>query len=244
MVLLAGNCNEGSRGFSKQSSLQRSSGGHFFKTLKPFPRFGVLIQANLEKIFVSFLCALRNDLLIEARTAEEAAATLFFPGDFPPVPIPAIFDCLCWACPCNWDTDGQECFRAITSSYYCRAHGITVRLISFANEWLLQIDLILVVYEVTKQENFNNEKQWLNEIDRYLGNKCDLTAKKVVCYETAKAFAGEIGIPFMETSAKNSTNVEEAFMAMAAEIKNRMASQAAMNQARPPTVQIRGQPVN
>ncbi|KAJ0785331.1 putative small GTPase, P-loop containing nucleoside triphosphate hydrolase [Helianthus annuus] len=38
-------------------------------------------------------------------------------------------------------------------------------------------------------------------------------------------FADEIGIPFLETSAKNSTNVEEAFMAIIAEIKNRMAKQ-------------------
>lgn len=36
-----------------------------------------------------------------------------------------------------------------------------------------------------------------------------------------KAFADEIGIPFMETSAKNATNVEQAFMAMSADIKNR-----------------------
>lgn len=35
-----------------------------------------------------------------------------------------------------------------------------------------------------------------------------------------KAFADEIGIPFMETSAKDATNVEQAFMAMAADIKN------------------------
>ncbi|KAE9459369.1 hypothetical protein C3L33_08720, partial [Rhododendron williamsianum] len=95
--------------------------------------------------------------------------------------------------------------------------------------------------------------QWLNEIDRYasesvnkllVGNKCDLTSQKVVSSETAKAFADELGIPFMETSAKDATNVEQVFMAMAAEIKNRMASQPAMNNARPPTVQIRGQPVN
>ncbi|PWA57403.1 small GTPase superfamily [Artemisia annua] len=66
----------------------------------------------------------------------------------------------------------------------------------------------------------------------------------VPMYSSAKAFADEIGIPFLETSAKSSTNVEEAFMAMTAEIKNRMASQPAMNNARPPTVQIRGQPVN
>jgi hypothetical protein len=36
-----------------------------------------------------------------------------------------------------------------------------------------------------------------------------------------QAFADEIGIPFLETSAKNSINVEQAFMTMAAEIKNR-----------------------
>lgn len=36
-----------------------------------------------------------------------------------------------------------------------------------------------------------------------------------------QAFADEIGIPFMETSAKDSTNVEQAFMAMAASIKDR-----------------------
>ncbi|CAN6252575.1 unnamed protein product, partial [Urochloa humidicola] len=134
-----------------------------------------------------------------------------------------------------WDTAGQERFRTITSSYYRGAHGI------------------IIVYDVTDQESFNNVKQWLNEIDRYasdnvnkllVGNKSDLTANKVVATETAKAFADEMGIPFMETSAKNAINVEQAFMAMAASIKDRMASQPAASNARPATVQIRGQPVN
>jgi len=40
---------------------------------------------------------------------------------------------------------------------------------------------------------------------------------------TAQAFAEERGIQFLETSAKNSSNVEKAFLMMAAEIKNRMA---------------------
>ncbi|CAH8273685.1 unnamed protein product [Arabidopsis lyrata] len=133
-----------------------------------------------------------------------------------------------------WDTAGQERFRTITSSYYRGAHGI------------------IIVYDVTDEESFNNVKQWLSEIDRYasdsvnkllVGNKCDLAANRAVPYETAKAFADEIGIPFMETSAKDATNVEQAFMAMAASIKDRMASQPAANNARPPTVQIRGQPV-
>ena len=35
-------------------------------------------------------------------------------------------------------------------------------------------------------------------------------------------YADELGIPFLETSAKNATNVEQAFMTMAAEIKNRV----------------------
>lgn len=49
---------------------------------------------------------------------------------------------------------------------------------------------------MTDQESFTNVKQWLNEIDRYanenvnkllVGNKSDLTAKKVVDTQTAKA---------------------------------------------------------
>ncbi|KAE9459985.1 hypothetical protein C3L33_08126, partial [Rhododendron williamsianum] len=114
------------------------------------------------------------------------------------------------------------------------------------------IKLQIVVYDVTDQESFNNVKQWLNEIDRYasdsvnkllVGNKCDLTSKKVVSYETGKALADEMGIPFLETSAKDATNVEQAFMAMAAAIKTRMASQPATTNAKPATVNIRGQPV-
>ncbi|CAL9062759.1 ras-related protein RIC1-like [Musa acuminata AAA Group] len=133
-----------------------------------------------------------------------------------------------------WDTAGQERFRTITSSYYRGAHGI------------------IVVYDVTDQESFNNVKQWLNEIDRYasenvnkllVGNKCDLTDNRAVSYEAGKAFADEIGIPFLETSAKDATNVEKAFMTMAADIKNRMASQPAMNASKPTTVHMRGQPV-
>jgi Ras-related protein Rab-1A len=46
---------------------------------------------------------------------------------------------------------------------------------------------------------------------------------QVVDYNVAKEFADQLGIPFLETSAKNSTNVEQAFITMAAEIKARMA---------------------
>ena len=42
--------------------------------------------------------------------------------------------------------------------------------------------------------------------------------------ETGQALAAELGIPFLETSAKQSRNVEEAFMRMAAELKKRAAN--------------------
>lgn len=77
----------------------------------------------------------------------------------------------------QWDTAGQERFRTITSSYYRGAHGI------------------IVVYDCTDQESFTNVKQWLEEINRYacdkvnkllVGNKVDLTTKKVVNEAQAK----------------------------------------------------------
>jgi len=114
-----------------------------------------------------------------------------------------------------WDTAGQERFRTITSSYYRGAHGI------------------IVVYDTTDSETFEHVKTWLHEIDRYasenvnkllVGNKSDLTSKRQVDTEAAKEFAGQVNIPFLETSAKNATNVEDAFMTMAGEIKKRMAT--------------------
>jgi len=77
-------------------------------------------------------------------------------------------------------------------------------------------------------------KQWLHEINRYasenvnkllVGNKSDLEPKRVVSTEAAKEFADSLGIAFLETSAKNSTNVEKAFLTMASQIKARMKTQ-------------------
>jgi len=129
-----------------------------------------------------------------------------------------------------WDTAGQERFRTITSSYYRGAHGI------------------IVVYDTTDSETFEHVKTWLHEIDRYasenvnkllVGNKSDLTSKRQVETETAKEFAQSVNIPFLETSAKNATNVEDAFMTMAGEIKKRMAS-APTNEGGRPKINVGG----
>lgn len=49
-----------------------------------------------------------------------------------------------------------------------------------------------------------------------------MTDKKVVEYTVAKEYADGLSIPFLETSAKSATNVEQAFLTMARQIKERM----------------------
>ncbi|XP_034294114.1 ras-related protein ORAB-1-like [Pantherophis guttatus] len=133
-----------------------------------------------------------------------------------------------------WDTAGQERFRTITSSYYRGAHGI------------------IIVYDVTDQDSFNNMHLWLEEITRYasenvnkliVGNKSDLSSKKAVDYTTAKEYADSLAVPFLETSAKNATNVEQAFLTMAAEIKNRVSSGPTQNDSHKSAVHIQSGPL-
>lgn len=75
--------------------------------------------------------------------------------------------------------------------------GLVLLLKAFnRSDWLKnKWNLMTSCFSVALQESFNNVKQWLQEIDRYasenvnkllVGNKCDLTTKKVVDYTTAK----------------------------------------------------------
>uniref|UniRef100_A0A2K6AM46 RAB1A, member RAS oncogene family n=1 Tax=Macaca nemestrina TaxID=9545 RepID=A0A2K6AM46_MACNE len=66
-----------------------------------------------------------------------------------------------------------------------------------------------------------------------------------VAYDkTAKEFADSLGIPFLEISAKNATNVEPSFMMMAAEIKKQMGQPAITDGAEMSNVKIQITPVN
>ena len=66
-----------------------------------------------------------------------------------------------------------------------------------------------------------------NGIDRIRRIESDLYMKQ--------EFADSLGIPFLETSAKNASNVEQAFLTMARQIKERMGTTTVNNK---PTVQV------
>ncbi|CAK9329946.1 unnamed protein product [Citrullus colocynthis] len=118
-----------------------------------------------------------------------------------------------------WDTAGQERFRAITSSYYRGALGA------------------LLVYDITRVATFDNVKKWLRELRELgnsemviilVGNKCDLDESREVDEEEARGLAELEGLFFMETSAKDNVNVEEAFLEMVRRI-HAIASQNTLN---------------
>lgn len=103
-----------------------------------------------------------------------------------------------------WDTAGQERFRVITSSYYRGSHGV------------------MVVYDVSDRTSFEHVRMWVQEIEKYaaqgetsillVGNKCDLPlSKRVVLCEEGQELADELGIPFMETSARHAHNIDHTF---------------------------------
>lgn len=90
---------------------------------------------------------------------------------------------------------------------------------------------IMLVYDVTNEKSFENIKNWIRNIEEnasadvekmLLGNKCELTERRQVSKERGEQLAVEYGIKFMETSAKSSINVEEAFYTLARDIKAKM----------------------
>lgn len=112
-----------------------------------------------------------------------------------------------------WDTAGQERYRAITTAYYRGAVGA------------------LMIYDITNHQTFDSlTTRWMEEMRNHassniillmVGNKCDLAQTRTVSVDDAKLFAQNNGLPFLETSVVDGTNVERAFTTLIEEIYQR-----------------------
>nr|XP_014340351.1 PREDICTED: ras and EF-hand domain-containing protein-like [Latimeria chalumnae] len=113
-----------------------------------------------------------------------------------------------------WDTAGQERFRSIAKSYFRKAHGV------------------LLMYDVTSETSFLNVREWIDEImnstDKpvpviLIGNKIDLRDElpesSMVNTLHGEKLAMTYNSLFCETSAKDGTNVVEAVLHLAREVK-------------------------
>ncbi|XP_065653950.1 uncharacterized protein LOC136071948 isoform X6 [Hydra vulgaris] len=103
-----------------------------------------------------------------------------------------------------WDTAGQERFRSIAKSYFRKVDGV------------------ILMYDVTCESSFMDVRDWLESIKEgssktvpiiICGNKTDLRldarrkGMPVVSQEQGQRLANDIGALFIETSAKEGTNI-------------------------------------
>ena len=102
-----------------------------------------------------------------------------------------------------WDTCGQEEYRSLIQNFYRNS------------------SLAIVVYSIDNNKSFEHLETWLNEIKTkgnpdikifLIGNKIDLEAKREIPMEMGEKFSKDNKMDlFLETSAKNGTNVVEIF---------------------------------
>lgn len=101
-----------------------------------------------------------------------------------------------------WDSCGQERFRALTRTYYRNAKAI------------------VIVYDITNRQSFENAKVWIKEIEQnvepdvmivLVGNKTDLYLKRQIQYFEGHELANSRYMEFFETSAKYDNNIQTVF---------------------------------
>ena len=101
-----------------------------------------------------------------------------------------------------YDTAGQEKFRSLIPMYTRDAN------------------IILLVYDITNKESFNNLSLWLKDLTNInfdevifciVGNKIDLSDKRVVEKEEGEKFGEEHDFIFQEVSAKTGEGFSELF---------------------------------
>uniref|UniRef100_A0A8D2MVG3 RAS and EF-hand domain containing n=1 Tax=Zonotrichia albicollis TaxID=44394 RepID=A0A8D2MVG3_ZONAL len=121
-----------------------------------------------------------------------------------------------------WDTAGQERFRSIAKSYFRRADGV------------------LLLYDVTCEKSFINVREWVDMIEdathenipiMMVGNKADLRqditeqGQKCVPINYGEKLAMTYNALFCETSAKDGSNIVEAVLHLAREVRKRSDNQ-------------------
>lgn len=108
-----------------------------------------------------------------------------------------------------WDTAGQERYRAITSAYYRGAVGA------------------MLLYDITQSLTFSSLNRWLTELREnadpnivvmLVGNKSDMNDSRSVLTDDGTSFAKNQNLLFIETSARDSINVNESFIRLITEI--------------------------
>jgi len=106
-----------------------------------------------------------------------------------------------------WDTAGQERFRSLIPSY------------------IRDSSVAIVVYDITNDASFKQVPKWIEDVRAergsdviimLVGNKTDLADKREVSTEEGEKKANEMGVMFIETSAKAGYNVKQLFRRVAA----------------------------
>jgi small GTP-binding protein len=109
------------------------------------------------------------------------------------------------------DTSGHERFKAMTASYYRKAHGA------------------ILVFDITDRRSFNEIRGWMKEVLKHaqnvpifilVGNKCEDEALREIGRREAQDLADTYSMEYIETSAKDGTNVDIAFEKIATKTCN------------------------
>ena len=98
-----------------------------------------------------------------------------------------------------WDSAGQTMFKSITISLFNRVQGI------------------IILYDISDLNSFLNVEKWIKLIEeenkkliyQIAGNKCDLNELRKVDINEGKKLGQKYRVNFIETSAKNNTNILE-----------------------------------
>ena len=124
-----------------------------------------------------------------------------------------------------WDTAGQERFRSVSKAYFRSAVGA------------------ILVFALNDSDSFNELENWLNDLHSLaaqnaaiilIGNKSDLEQERAVTTSEGQAFAERHGMNYLETSAKDGNNINEAFLRLAKTINDKVKRGEIKGQFQPP----------